>query len=35
VLGAAVVEVEDPAALASELREALERPGPTLIEMPA
>lgn len=29
------VRVDDPAALASELRAALERPGPTVIEVPA
>jgi 5-guanidino-2-oxopentanoate decarboxylase len=29
------VRVEDPAALAAALREALERPGPTVIEVPA
>jgi 5-guanidino-2-oxopentanoate decarboxylase len=29
------VRVADPAALAAELRDALERPGPTVIEVPA
>jgi acetolactate synthase-1/2/3 large subunit len=33
--GGAGVRIEDPAALAPALREALERPGPTLIELPA
>jgi thiamine pyrophosphate-dependent acetolactate synthase large subunit-like protein len=32
--GGAGVRVEDPAALAPELRAALERPGPTVIELP-
>jgi 5-guanidino-2-oxopentanoate decarboxylase len=33
--GGAGVRVDDPAALAPALREALERPGPTIIEVPA
>jgi acetolactate synthase-1/2/3 large subunit len=34
-LGGSGRRVQDPAALAAELRAALERPGPTLIEVPA
>jgi len=33
--GGAGVRVDDPRALGRELREALERPGPTVIEVPA
>jgi acetolactate synthase-1/2/3 large subunit len=33
--GGTGLRVDDPAALAPVLREALERPGPTLIEVPA
>jgi 5-guanidino-2-oxopentanoate decarboxylase len=33
--GGAGVRVEDSRALGRELREALERPGPTVIEVPA
>ena len=33
--GGAGLRVDDPAALEGALREALERPGPTLVEVPA